>query len=61
MKHHIRLVKGSDTIEKKHLVSLSVGVTDTQLKQMKALSGLKGNVSKDLIVREFIKSKMYGW
>ena len=70
MKHHIKLVKGSEderfkinaTSEKKKHVTLSVGLTKKELTQMKALSGLKGNVTDPQIVREYLKSKIrYGW
>ena len=69
MKHHIKLVKGNEdklfkatNTERKELVTLSVGLTKKELTQMKALSGLKGNVTNPQIVSEYLKSKIrYGW
>ena len=44
------------------MVSLNIGLTQKELTQMKALSGLRGNVANDQIVKEYIKSKLrYGW
>jgi hypothetical protein len=68
--HNIKLVQGSeDTIsetpapeDKKKATTLTVSLTAKELKQMKALSGLKGNVSNDQIIKSYIKSKLtYGW
>ena len=69
MKHHVKLVKGDDhttSIEevsnKKQITTLTLGFTKKELAQMKALSGLKGQVSNDQIIRAYIKSKMsYGY
>ena len=69
MNYHVKLVKGSKDerfrttlADKKELVTLSVGLTKKELTQMKALSGLKGNVTDPQIVREYLKSKIrYGW
>ena len=68
--HNIKLVMGSqDTIsenpapeDKRKATTLTVSLTAKELKQMKALSGLKGNVSNDQIIKSYIKSKLtYGY
>jgi hypothetical protein len=67
--HNIKLVQGAkDTIsenppaDKKKMTTLTVSLTDKELKQMKALSGLRGNVSNDQIIKSYIKSKLtYGY
>ena len=41
------------------LVTLSVGLTKKELTQMKALSGLKGNVTNPQIVRKYLKQDFY--
>jgi len=69
MKRKIKLVKGNEDerfetepTNKKKMVSLNIGLTQKELTQMKALSGLRGNVVNDQIVKEYIKSKLrYGW
>ena len=72
MNHHIKLVQGNeDTIsdaeqssdrEKRKATTLTVSLTAKELKQMKALSGLRGEVSNDQIIKSYIKSKLtYGW
>ena len=54
MKHKIKLVKGNvddrfetEPTNKKKMVSLNIGLTQKELTQMKALSGLRGNVAND--------------
>ena len=71
--HNIKLVQGAkDTIisdtsqsedhEKRKSTTLTVSLTAKELKQMKALSGLRGNVSNDQIIKSDIKSTLtYGW
>jgi len=69
MNYKVKLVKGnldeklqSKPTNKKKLVSLNIGLTQKELTQMKALSGLRGSVTNDQIVKEYIKSKLrYGW
>jgi len=69
MKHHVKLVKGNEDVisqtnlnERKKLVTVKVSLSEKELSQMKALSGLSGKVSDHLIVREYLKSKVrYGW
>ena len=69
MKHKIKLVKGNvdyrfetEPTNKKKMVNLNIGLTQKELTQMKALSGLRGSVANDQIVKEYIKSKLrYGW
>ena len=69
MNHKIKLVKGNEDerfetepTNKKKMVSLNIGLTQKELTQMKALSGLRGSVANDQIVKEYIKSKLrYGW
>ena len=69
MNHNIKLVKGNtDTIQektpigKKISTSLTINLTKKQLTQMKGLSGLKGAVSNDQIIKEYLKAKMtYGY
>ena len=69
MNYKVKLVKGnldeklqSKPTNKKKQVSLNIGLTQKELTQMKALSGLRGSVTNDQIVKEYIKSKLrYGW
>ena len=68
MKHHVKLVKGAtDKIteqapKKKNIVSLTLTLSDKELSQMKALTGLKGAVRNSRIIKEYIKQKFaYGW
>ena len=70
MNHHIKLVQGNeDTIsenptpeDKRKATTLTVSLTAKELKQMKALSGLKGNVSNDQIIKSYLKTKLtYGY
>jgi hypothetical protein len=68
MTHHVKLVKGDNhtTMEKapkkKNIVSLTVTLSDKELTQMKALTGLRGKVRNSVIIKEYIKQKFqYGW
>ena len=69
MKHNIKLVQGSeDSLQemasggKKISTSLTINLTKKQLIQMKGLSGLKGAVTNDQIIKEYLKAKMtYGY
>lgn len=69
MKHNIKLVQGSEdslqemaSVGKKISTSLTINLTKKQLTQMKGLSGLKGAVSNDQIIKEYLKAKMtYGY
>jgi len=68
MKYQIKLVKGAEdeiiktpVMNKKKSVSLNMNFTEKELQLMKAISGLKGNVENDQIIKAFIKSKLsYG-
>jgi hypothetical protein len=67
--HNIKLVEGAkDTIseyppaDKKKTTTLTVSLTAKELKQMKALSGLRGDVSNDQIIKSYLKTKLtYGY
>jgi hypothetical protein len=69
MKHNIKLVQGSEdslqemaSVGKKISTSLTINLTKKQLTQMKGLSGLKGAVTNDQIIKEYLKAKMtYGY
>jgi hypothetical protein len=69
MNHNIKLVQGSEdslqemaSVGKKISTSLTINLTKKQLTQMKGLSGLKGAVSNDQIIKEYLKAKMtYGY
>ena len=69
MKHNIKLVQGSEdslqemaSVGKKISTSLTINLTKKQLTQMKGLSGLKGAVTNDQIIKEYLKFKMnYGY
>ena len=67
MRHHVKLVKGDDHTTmakppKKNIVSLTVTLSDKELTQMKALTGLRGKVRNSVIIKEYIKQKFqYGW
>tara|TARA_B110000238_G_scaffold144853_1_gene156203 strand:- start:160 stop:369 length:210 start_codon:yes stop_codon:yes gene_type:complete len=69
MKHNIKLVQGSEdslqemaSVGKKISTSLTINLTKKQLIQMKGLSGLKGAVTNDQIIKEYLKAKMtYGY
>lgn len=69
MIHHIKLVKGSENeqmkdipktdMDKKILTTLSVSLTKSELKRMKAVSGLVGKVTNDQIIRAYLKERHY--
>ena len=69
MKHNIKLVQGSEdslqemaSVGKKISTSLTINLTKKQLTQMKGLSVLKGAVTNDQIIKEYLKAKMtYGY
>ena len=69
MKHNIKLVQGSEdslqemaSVGKKISTSLTINLTKKQLTQMKGLSGLKGAVTNDQIIKEYLRAKMtYGY
>lgn len=67
MNYNVKLVKGAtdekvpSTKFKKQSVTLSISFTDKEYLLMKQLSGLKGNVEKDQIVKAYLKTKLsYG-
>ena len=69
MKHHVKLVKGvqdeitpeinKTEMDKKVITTLSVALTKTELKRMKAVSGLVGAVTNDQIIKAYLKERMY--
>ena len=69
MKHHVKLVKGvqdeitpeikKTEMDRKVITTLSVALTKTELKRMKAVSGLVGAVTNDQIIRAYLKERMY--
>lgn len=71
MKHHIKLVKGAmdeivpetSNIDKKVITTLSVALSKSELKKMKASSGLVGkNLTNDQIIRAYLKERLnYGY
>lgn len=68
MKHHVKLVTGDDHSvmeetpkEKKQITTLTMGYTQRELARMKSVSGLRGSVTPDQIIKSFIKhTLLYG-
>ena len=46
-------------MDKKVITTLSVALTKTELKRMKAVSGLVGAVTNDQIIKAYLKERMY--
>jgi len=68
MKHHVKLVTGDNhTVieetpkEKKQITTLTMGYTKRELARMKSVTGLRGDVSPDQIIKSYIKhTLLYG-
>ena len=67
MNYNVKLVKGAidekvpSNKHKKQSINLNMSFTDNEFLLMKKLSGLKGNVEKDQIVKAYLKTKLsYG-
>jgi hypothetical protein len=67
--HHIKLVTGDEhTVienvpkEKKEITTLTMGLSKKELSKMKSVTGLKGDVTNDQIIKAFIKLQLlYGF